>query len=206
MPQLESADIIIGDPKYNAGKDYGEQVNDKMPWSEYVEWLSRVIDESEKTTRSMVFFSLSVRGLVEISRVRPPRWICSWHKPTSFSHRVGGTCFLPHWEPFVVYGKTWGAGGRVMNFALSDVFVNNTAKAKGSGHPCPKPVNLYVNLIEKMPYQEILDPFLGSGTTAVACERLGRKWIGIEIEEKFCEIAAKRIDAENRQLKLFVGT
>ena len=40
----------------------------------------------------------------------------------------------------------------------------------------------------------VLDPFIGSGTTAIACERLNRKWIGIEIEEKYCEIAAKRIE------------
>lgn len=49
----------------------------------------------------------------------------------------------------------------------------------------------------------ILDPFLGTGTTAVVCEELNRKWIGIEIEERYCEIAAKRIENERKQLKLF---
>jgi DNA modification methylase len=49
----------------------------------------------------------------------------------------------------------------------------------------------------------VIDPFLGSGPTAVACERLKRKWIGIEIEEKYCEISAKRIELERKQLKLF---
>ena len=48
----------------------------------------------------------------------------------------------------------------------------------------------------------ILDPFLGSGTTAVACERLGRRWIGIEISKEYCDIAVKRIDLERSQLKL----
>ena len=51
--------------------------------------------------------------------------------------------------------------------------------------------------------QIVLDPFIGSGTTAIACEALGRKWIGIEISEKYCEIAAKRIEAEYKQRKLF---
>ena len=48
----------------------------------------------------------------------------------------------------------------------------------------------------------ILDCFLGSGTTAVAAERLGRRWIGIEIEPKYCAIAQARVDAERNQLKL----
>jgi tRNA/tmRNA/rRNA uracil-C5-methylase (TrmA/RlmC/RlmD family) len=48
----------------------------------------------------------------------------------------------------------------------------------------------------------VLDPFLGSGTTAVACEKLNRRWIGIEISEKYCEIAKSRIKAEADQLKL----
>ena len=50
----------------------------------------------------------------------------------------------------------------------------------------------------------VADIMCGSGTTAIACERLNRRWIGIEIEEKYCEIAAKRIEKENQQLKLFV--
>jgi site-specific DNA-methyltransferase (adenine-specific) len=45
--------------------------------------------------------------------------------------------------------------------------------------------------------------FFGTGTLAVACEELNRRWIGIEIEEKYCEIAAKRIEKERSQLKLF---
>jgi DNA modification methylase len=44
---------------------------------------------------------------------------------------------------------------------------------------------------------------MGSGTTAVSCEKNSRRWIGIEIEEKYCEIAAKRIEKERSQLKLF---
>jgi DNA modification methylase len=58
--------------------------------------------------------------------------------------------------------------------------------------------------LEIMPQLEpVVDPFLGSGTTAIACEQLNRRWIGIEISEKYCEIAAKRIERERQQLKLF---
>ena len=61
-------------------------------------------------------------------------------------------------------------------------------------HPTQKPHDLMVWCLEFFPEaQTILDPFLGSGTTAVACKVLGRKCIGIEISEKYCEIAKKRL-------------
>jgi site-specific DNA-methyltransferase (adenine-specific) len=49
----------------------------------------------------------------------------------------------------------------------------------------------------------VLDCFMGSGTTGKMCEKLNRRWIGIEISEKYCEIAKKRISQEANQLKLF---
>ena len=72
-------------------------------------------------------------------------------------------------------------------------------------HPTQKPLGLFQQLLQlySMFDDTIMDTHIGSGTTAIACERLKRKWIGIEIEEKYCEIAAKRIKAERKQLKLF---
>ena len=73
-------------------------------------------------------------------------------------------------------------------------FVNN----KVSSHPCERPVELYQWCLTKYTNigNTILDPFAGSGTTAIACIRLNRKYILIEKEEKYCEIAAKRIETE----------
>lgn len=74
-------------------------------------------------------------------------------------------------------------------------------------HPNEKPVGLMINLV--LTYSDnrdiILDPFIGSGTTAIACEKLNRRWIGVEISEEYCEIAKQRIINETRQLKLFDG-
>lgn len=72
-------------------------------------------------------------------------------------------------------------------------------------HPTQKPLPLMDWCLRKYALGGglIADFFMGSGTTAVACEKLGRQWIGVEISEKYCEIAAKRIQAENNQLKLF---
>jgi DNA modification methylase len=62
-------------------------------------------------------------------------------------------------------------------------------------HPTQKPEPLMTEIVRLFtdPGEKILDPFMGSGTTLVAAKRLGRKAIGIELEEKYCEIAAQRL-------------
>jgi DNA modification methylase len=72
-------------------------------------------------------------------------------------------------------------------------------------HKAEKPLELIMKLVHCSSNEGdvVLDPFLGSGTTAVVCERLGRRWIGIEVEERFCEIAKKRIEEKLRVGKLF---
>lgn len=72
-----------------------------------------------------------------------------------------------------------------------------------TSHPAVFPVELTTKLIEAFPCKTVIDPFIGSGTTAISCERIGIKWIGIEKSEKYCEIAAKRIEKESKQKKLF---
>lgn len=69
-------------------------------------------------------------------------------------------------------------------------------------HPTNKPVALMEKYIEVLDAQTILDPFMGSGSTGVAAMKLGRRFIGIEISEEYCEIARKRIEAEDMKLKL----
>lgn len=85
--------------------------------------------------------------------------------------------------------------------------VTKPNKGLKTKHPTQKPTLVFIWCIEQADRHSlneiILDPYIGSGTTAIACERLKRRWIGIEISEEYCEIAAKRIENETRQLKLF---
>jgi len=84
------------------------------------------------------------------------------------------------------------------------IFRFNKSFVKDKKHPTQKPIGLMVFCLEISKTKGmVLDTHLGSGTTAIACERLNRRWIGIEIGEKYCEIAAKRIEKERSQLKLF---
>lgn len=73
-----------------------------------------------------------------------------------------------------------------------------------NNHPTVKPVALMEYLIKLVTVNGgvVLDPFLGSGTTAVACEKLGRRWIGIEISKEYCDIAVKRIKSVSDNQKI----
>lgn len=75
---------------------------------------------------------------------------------------------------------------------------------EGKKHPTQKPSRLMEWCINFIPYAEtILDPFMGSGTTGVACMNLGRKFIGIEVERKYFDIACERIEQAQAQGRLF---
>ncbi len=70
--------------------------------------------------------------------------------------------------------------------------------ANAIDHPCAKPIRSWLWLMERvsLPGETVLDPFVGSGTTLVAARQLGRKAIGIEIDERFCEVAVERLRGE----------
>ena len=96
--------------------------------------------------------------------------------------------------------SVWNGGGR------HGVFVFNKNDGKGPApHPTTKPAPLMTELAALFSQvgATVLDPFMGSGTTGVACANLGRDFIGIEIDHKYFEIACRRIDDAQRQKRMF---
>lgn len=81
--------------------------------------------------------------------------------------------------------------------------VIEASRTNNEYHPTEKPVQLMMAIVE-WTRGTVLDPFMGSGTTGVACARLGRKFIGIEIEQKYFDIACRRIEQAYGQADLFV--
>ena len=196
LPNLPKVDAVITDPPYGIGvcgneggvtslksgaKDYGKQ-----------EWDSEPI------------------GAVEIALILP----------AAKTHVIwGGNYFaahLPNSQGWLVWDKLNGDG-----FSLADVELAWTSRDKAARifrmsrtavfsedkqHPTQKPIGLMEWCIKQAgDPATILDPFMGSGTTGVACMNLGRSFIGIEREVKYFDIACRRIDDAQRQSRLFGG-
>lgn len=91
-------------------------------------------------------------------------------------------------EEIYVLGNGWCGARRTNIYRVPKVH-----HANNPGHPTPKPVELLAQLIDRCPPGVIADPFAGSGSTLVAAKQLGRQAIGVELEERYCEVAARRL-------------
>ena len=111
-------------------------------------------------------------------------------QPAAATHGPWG---LTIFQPVLYYGKDFRAGKSALPTGRQV-----TEMAEKNGHPCPKPIGAWRWLAAKVAQQgeTLVDPFMGSGTTLRAAKDLGLRAVGIEIEERYCEIAAKRLVQE----------
>jgi len=132
---------------------------------------------------------------------------CLWIKPDGMPQfngqcpGLGYECFITAW---CGQGHSkWNGGGKHGIYTYPKDSTNKSSK-----HPTEKPIKLMEALVRDFTShgQTILDPFMGSGTTGVACVKLGRKFIGVEIEQKYFDIACKRIEQAYKQPDLFIST
>ena len=130
----------------------------------------------------------------------PPYQLRFWYKPNA--------CGYDLIEPFLLYGKV----PNVSRLRRCFVFAKETAR-KGFAHPTIKQHDAWSYCIEKLRPESVLDPFIGSGTTARSCEEFGIPWLGFEIEERYARDIEMNVaagiasfaarQAEGRQKALF---
>lgn len=176
-------DLITTDPPYNVGKDYGIDVDDRR--SDFFSWIMPYWNEMRRVSKG-ILITVGMKNFIEWSLcIEKPKWVCCWVKSNQNSRNNCGGFNI--WEPILVYGDVGRLKQDCWNYPIK--------KQKNIGnHPCPKLLDFWEVLVTQCPAGGIVfDPFLGSGTTAVAAKKLGRRFIGCEINEDYCEIAKRRL-------------
>jgi site-specific DNA-methyltransferase (adenine-specific) len=197
LPNLPKVDAVITDPPYGIRhKTNGQWFLQATPIRG--DGDTTLIEKLDEWCGARAFVSF-------FSPYNPPpvqwRSVLVWAKGAHVG--IGGdreTCWKRDAEMIGVKGNLPLNGARdscVLRF-------NAVTPPPPSGHFCEKPVQLMEYLVSKLQETTILDPFMGSGTTGVACANLGRKFIGVEIEPKYFDIACTRIEAAYAQGRLFV--
>lgn len=186
LPLLDGGNAVIADPPYGLGMDYLTWDDSFDNWVHLTnEWLPPAIERHHV----VVMPTSKLEGEAWIWQNCPmPTWRMCWYKGATSSRCAIG---FKDWEPVFV----WGPSVRPTH----DHFHISTSDADNPrGHPCPKPQRWARKLIHSFvpDLMTVIDPFMGSGTTLRAAKDLGRKAIGIEIEERYCEIAVNRLAQE----------
>jgi site-specific DNA-methyltransferase (adenine-specific) len=190
------ADVLVTDPPYGIGWSKGA-------WAKSVakSGTSGIEGDSDTSARNAVLATWGDRPALVFGSLRaeyPAGWsrMLVFEKPTVgaglFGQRVP---WLANWEPIFLLGawpeQTPTRSAVVKTrWASASGYSGYTTKA---GHPHAKPLDVMEALIAACPPGTIADPFAGSGSTLMAAKQLGRKAIGVEIDERYCEVIAKRL-------------
>jgi len=192
LPTLDKVDAVVTDPPYGIGSNHSGGGGGKLStWKFHPDETMSWNAEPPKIVETFP----SLAGEVVI-----------W----------GGNYFnLPPAKCWLLWDKkqpdTWSTAQAEMAWSNLDRPVRTYRLAqceaaieyRGKQHPTEKPLSLMEWCFKWVKGKSILDPFMGSGTTGVACANLGRKFIGIEIEPKYFDIACERIEAAQAQGRLF---
>ena len=189
---LSEIDVTVTDPPFGieGGRGGGNSVRGK---GHYVGAWDDTGENVEDLVALVVRPLIGTVGRMVLTPGRSHLWAypkpddmgCFW-TPSAVGHGSWGHNSM---TPILYYGKDPRAGRQTPTGRQV------TEQSDRNGHPCPKPIKAWTWLVNKasLEGETILDPFMGSGTTLRAAKDLGRKAIGIEIEERYCEIAAKRM-------------
>ncbi len=210
----ESVDLVVTSPPYNLKNSTGNGMkdgrggkwknaalvngysnyNDNMPHDKYVEWQRECLTEMYRVLKSdgAIFYNHKWRvqgGLIQdrqdIVKDFPVRQIIIWKRKGGINFNPG--YFLPTYEVIYLIPKPKFKLAKKAN-AHGDVW--EFGQEMKNQHPAPFPVALIDRIITSTNAELILDPFMGSGTTAVVAVANKRKYIGIDISPEYCEMVA----------------
>jgi site-specific DNA-methyltransferase (adenine-specific) len=205
-----SVQAVVTDPPYNVGIRYRSH-DDAMPEDDYLRWLRVRLDAAVLWSGAgpIVWFwpgSRLARG--EVTLVLPLGYdvhhVGAWFKREFAGDLWKSSHPAYSWEPIVWAARPGSAvyHGPKGGHAGRDGLLANSPRHDGqggpNGHPCPKPLSVVAAVLPWVarPGDTVLDPFAGSGTTLLAAKRHGMRSIGIEIDERYCDQAARRVSQE----------
>ena len=195
MPEIpdKSVDLVLTDSPYNAGREYA---NDNLEEKEYIDFTNKWLSECKRITKDNVVVIVGVKYQKPITMWLFNNmnycWEFVWWKSNGM---LNGKATFSKFEKVLWFSINAGIYYR-QKPEFTDVWnLPIEVEANNWGHPTPKGLKGMSKIIQLLSKEGdlILDPFLGSGTTAVAAQFLKRNFIGIEISEKYCEIARKRL-------------
>lgn len=189
-----AADVMVTDPPYGIGWRRG--LNKQRASKAH----AGILNDGDTSMRDDVLaLHLPLPAVVFGSFYAPPpaavRQVLVWHKPPDAGVVGSTTGFRRDVEPVYLCGD-WPtrpvASSAVLRSTIPNIG-NPSSPAGKTGHPHAKPLDLMETLILACPEGWIIDPFAGSGSTLVAAKNLGRRAVGIELDERYCETAARRL-------------
>lgn len=190
MPD-EYIDLIITDPPYNVGMNYGGGYDDKK--DNFIGWMRPRFEEMRRVAKTVIMTTGQVR-LADYLEIEKWKWLIAWHKPAAMGRSPIGFC---NWEPMPMWGKGTSNGVDWIKAMI-------TPDDSIDWHPCPKPLEWARRILYAFDKAEtIYDPFLGSGTVAVAAIKESRRWIGSELNPEYAEKINERVTAALNRLNLF---
>jgi len=193
----ERAELALADPPYNVGLDYDVATPDDMTGAAYESFSRRWMALADVVSKRQIV-TPGCNNLASWLRWFEPYHWSPWIKTNSMTNGLVSRfwCWEPvvwfgtTWEPILWFGKRWGRrrANDVFNYPIGQ-------QSNVANHPCPKPLKMWLDIVTNFTKAEvtIYDPFLGSGTTMVACQNLGRKCRGIEISPGYVAVALQRM-------------
>ena len=207
LPTLGKVDAVVTDPPYGVHYEgsttkHGHSGFGYASFEDTPEAIAEICVPAVRAAVALARSAVVTPGSANAFKYDKPRSIGAIYYPSGANRGPWGFVCS---QPLFYYGKdpylAKALGSRPNAFSTTE------ATDRSVDHPCPKPIGQTRWMVNRVSLcgETVLDPFMGSGTTGVACVQLGRKFIGIELEPSYFDIACRRISDELKRPRLDLG-